>query len=174
MDFTPVYVAYWIVLGVGVYFLPSMIAWRRLLKTAPQITRVNAAVGWTLVGWIVPLVWALRRSHRIRRPSNAEYGRKRYARAGVWSVLVLAALSAITTVGGIDLFQPVEAVASSLGGGGIFAVTEEGLRAQFERNGLEAVKQAYMSGQLTGHERSAAAHWLGERNVPVATDNAKK
>ena len=70
--------------------------------------------------------------------------------------------------------SPVEAVASSLGGGGVFALTEESLRAQFERDGLQAVKQAYMSGQLTGHERSAAAHWLGERNVPLPTDGAKK
>ncbi|HUC61588.1 MAG TPA: superinfection immunity protein [Alphaproteobacteria bacterium] len=168
MDFTPVYVAYWMFLGVGLYFLPSMIAWRRLLKSAPQITKVNAALGWTLVGWLVPLVWALKRSHRIRRPSNAEYGRKRMARAGVWTILVLSGLSAITVAGGIDLFQPVETVASSFGGAGIFAITEEGLRADFERQGLAAVKQAYETGQLTGTDRAAAKRWLGEQNVPAS------
>jgi hypothetical protein len=169
MDFTPVEIVYWVLLGSGLYFLPSMVAWRRLLKTAPQITKINAALGWTLVGWIVALVWAIRRSSRMRKPSNAAYRLRRFARAGTWTILVLVGISAITTAGGIDLFEPVEGIASILGGGGIFALNEEDLRAEFERNGVEAVKQAYKSGQFTGRDRASAERWLGEHSVPGAT-----
>ncbi len=169
MDFTPVEIVYWILLGAGLYFLPSMVAWRRLLKTAPHITKINAALGWTLVGWVVALVWAIRRSSRIRKPSNAAYRLRRFARAGTWTILVLVGISAITTAGGIDLFEPVENVAAIFSGTGIFGQSEDNLRAEFERNGVDAVKQAYKSGQLTGHDRVSAERWLGEHSVPVAT-----
>jgi hypothetical protein len=46
-----------LVLCVGLYFLPSIIGAQKHNATA--ILAVNLLLGWTVVGWIVALVWAL-------------------------------------------------------------------------------------------------------------------
>ncbi|WP_428245566.1 superinfection immunity protein [Ferrovibrio sp.] len=45
-----------------VYFMPALIAWRRRAPRAGLILLANAALGWTVIGWIVLLVLALRPS----------------------------------------------------------------------------------------------------------------
>ncbi len=40
------------------YFLPALIA-NRKHPQATAITVVNLFVGWTLIGWVVCLIWAL-------------------------------------------------------------------------------------------------------------------
>jgi hypothetical protein len=40
-----------------VYFLPSIAGWRK--RNAVAIVALNLLLGWTLVGWVVALVWAL-------------------------------------------------------------------------------------------------------------------
>jgi GTP-dependent phosphoenolpyruvate carboxykinase len=47
-------------LGVGLllYFLPSIIALGRNKRNTLSIFLLNFFVGWTLVGWVVALVWA--------------------------------------------------------------------------------------------------------------------
>lgn len=47
----------WIVLFV-LYFLPSMIAYRRKNRNAIFIT--NLLFGWTLIGWGIALIWAVK------------------------------------------------------------------------------------------------------------------
>jgi len=49
-----------ILLGIAfaVYFLPSIVALGRVHHNAGAITLLNALVGWTVVGWIIALVWA--------------------------------------------------------------------------------------------------------------------
>jgi hypothetical protein len=42
-----------------VHFLPSIIAWRRQAKSLLWIVLLNLFFGWTLIGWVVALVWAL-------------------------------------------------------------------------------------------------------------------
>jgi hypothetical protein len=42
-----------------VYFLPAIIAGRRKHPNATAITVLNLILGWTLLGWVVALVWAL-------------------------------------------------------------------------------------------------------------------
>ncbi len=39
------------------YFLPSIIGWQK--HNAAAIIAVNVLLGWTVVGWIVALIWAL-------------------------------------------------------------------------------------------------------------------
>ncbi len=50
------------VLIIGLlYFLPTICAWARHHHNAPAITATNLLVGWTLIGWVVALVWSLTR-----------------------------------------------------------------------------------------------------------------
>lgn len=42
-----------------VYLVPSIIAQKHQHPKQPAILMLNVALGWTIVGWIVALVWAL-------------------------------------------------------------------------------------------------------------------
>jgi hypothetical protein len=46
-----------VVLALALYFLPTMIGLRK--RNAGAIFALNLLLGWTLIGWIVALVWAL-------------------------------------------------------------------------------------------------------------------
>jgi hypothetical protein len=48
-----------IVLAVGfvVYFLPAIVG--RKKRNANAITALNLLLGWTILGWIITLIWAL-------------------------------------------------------------------------------------------------------------------
>jgi hypothetical protein len=45
-------------MGTLLYFLPSIIALARSKKDLLSIFLLNFFLGWTLVGWIIALVWA--------------------------------------------------------------------------------------------------------------------
>jgi len=47
------------VLAAGVYFLPSIIAASVNKKAGCAIFVVNLFFGWSLIGWVVALAWAL-------------------------------------------------------------------------------------------------------------------
>lgn len=47
------------------YLVPSVIAFRRAHHNRQAIVALNVLGGWTVVGWIVSLVWAL-----ARKPSS--------------------------------------------------------------------------------------------------------
>jgi hypothetical protein len=40
------------------YFLPGLVAWINRRKNAAAITLLNLFLGWTFVGWVLPLVLA--------------------------------------------------------------------------------------------------------------------
>jgi len=42
-----------------VYLLPSLIAAQQKKKNSTAIFVLNIFLGWTLIGWIVSLVWAV-------------------------------------------------------------------------------------------------------------------
>ena len=46
------------ILGIAVYFLPSIIAYNRKHKNKGIILLINFLLGWTFVGWAGCLVWA--------------------------------------------------------------------------------------------------------------------
>ena len=49
-----------VILGVcALYFLPTLVASARHHHNAEAICAVNLFLGWTLVGWVVSLSWAL-------------------------------------------------------------------------------------------------------------------
>lgn len=54
-----------IILGtftLGVYFLPSVLAWGKRNETA--IFMLNLLLGWSVIGWVIALVWALTKDPR--------------------------------------------------------------------------------------------------------------
>jgi hypothetical protein len=47
-------------LGFVMYFLPSIVAFARSKRDAAAIVLLNFFLGWTLIGWVVALVWAVK------------------------------------------------------------------------------------------------------------------
>ncbi|HTZ96984.1 MAG TPA: superinfection immunity protein [Terriglobales bacterium] len=46
--------------GFVLYFLPAIIAFARSKRDAVSILVLNFFLGWTAVGWVIALVWALK------------------------------------------------------------------------------------------------------------------
>jgi hypothetical protein len=46
--------------GFLMYFLPSIIALARHKRDITAIILLNLFLGWTMIGWIVALVWAVK------------------------------------------------------------------------------------------------------------------
>ncbi|HKT69026.1 MAG TPA: superinfection immunity protein [Terriglobales bacterium] len=44
--------------GFVIYFLPTIVALVRQKRNVVSILLLNLFLGWTLIGWIVALVWA--------------------------------------------------------------------------------------------------------------------
>jgi hypothetical protein len=47
------------VLGLGVYFLPTIIAAARRARGLVGIILLNLFAGWTGIGWVIALIWSL-------------------------------------------------------------------------------------------------------------------
>lgn len=47
------------VLLITLYFLPSLIAKRRHHRQDQAIMLLNLFLGWTVIGWVAALVWAV-------------------------------------------------------------------------------------------------------------------
>ena len=48
-----------VLLAKAIYFLPSIVALSRNMPAALGVCAVNLFLGWTLVGWLVALAWAV-------------------------------------------------------------------------------------------------------------------
>lgn len=48
-----------ILVVLGFYFFPFLIAWARDHRQVLAIFALNLFLGWTFVGWVIALVWAL-------------------------------------------------------------------------------------------------------------------
>ncbi len=46
-------------IGLVVYFLPTIIAFKRGKRNRGAILALNLFLGWSLLGWVISLVWAL-------------------------------------------------------------------------------------------------------------------
>ena len=44
--------------GFLMYFLPSIIAFGRHKRDTGSIVLLNFFLGWTMIGWVIALVWA--------------------------------------------------------------------------------------------------------------------
>ena len=45
--------------GVIIYFAPTIVAYTRGHRNTVAIAALNILLGWTFVGWVIALVWAL-------------------------------------------------------------------------------------------------------------------
>jgi hypothetical protein len=48
-----------LVVGLVLYFLPTIIAVKRQKANVTPIVLVNLLLGWTVIGWIIALIWSL-------------------------------------------------------------------------------------------------------------------
>jgi len=51
--------------GFVLYFLPSIIAFARSKRDAVSILILNLLLGWTAIGWVIALVWAVKQDAPI-------------------------------------------------------------------------------------------------------------
>lgn len=45
--------------ALAVYFLPTVIAYSRVKRNIWAIFALNLLLGWSVIGWVIALVWAL-------------------------------------------------------------------------------------------------------------------
>lgn len=50
-----------LILILIIYFIPTIAAYRNEHKNLSSIAVVNLLLGWTLVGWVIALAWALKK-----------------------------------------------------------------------------------------------------------------
>ena len=62
------FVAFLILTSVGAYFLPALVAGSRKHPQALGIFLLDFLLGWTLVGWVIALVWAVQRPAAAAAP----------------------------------------------------------------------------------------------------------
>jgi hypothetical protein len=43
---------------IGAYFVPTIVALARHLDNVVQVALLNFFLGWSVIGWIVALIWA--------------------------------------------------------------------------------------------------------------------
>ena len=48
-----------IAVAAGFYFIPTIVAAAKKSKRASAVAVLNLLLGWTLIGWVVALVWAV-------------------------------------------------------------------------------------------------------------------
>ncbi|HEX8816015.1 MAG TPA: superinfection immunity protein [Terriglobales bacterium] len=46
--------------GFVFYFLPAILAFARNKRDSTAILVLNLLLGWTVIGWVIALVWSLR------------------------------------------------------------------------------------------------------------------
>lgn len=50
---------FWIAVCLAFYFLPALVAFNRYHPETRAITALDLLLGWSVVGWVAALVWAL-------------------------------------------------------------------------------------------------------------------
>jgi hypothetical protein len=59
-----------VIILVGLYFVPAILAKKLRLKDASSICYVNLLFGWTAIGWILALTWTIGDWIETRRPKK--------------------------------------------------------------------------------------------------------
>ena len=60
-----------IAIGGVIYFLPSLMA--KGYRNAGAIFTLNLLAGWTFIGWVIAIVWAVKVRGEARAAAQAEY-----------------------------------------------------------------------------------------------------
>ncbi len=64
-------VIFGIIVLIGLYFLPTIVAVVRKVANQGSVAVINCFLGWTLVGWAVALAMACRTSNLVRESVSA-------------------------------------------------------------------------------------------------------
>jgi hypothetical protein len=48
-----------LIILLALYFIPALVAYSRSLANTSSIFIVNLFLGWSLIGWVVALAWAV-------------------------------------------------------------------------------------------------------------------
>lgn len=57
-DFIGVGIVVGLIVDLLVYFLPTLVAWNKKHHATGAVFVINLLFGWTLIGWVVALIWA--------------------------------------------------------------------------------------------------------------------
>jgi predicted RNA-binding Zn-ribbon protein involved in translation (DUF1610 family) len=55
--------------SIGIYFIPYILAKQNKKQNAGAIGALNFFLGWTLVGWVAALVWAMSKDANVPQPA---------------------------------------------------------------------------------------------------------
>ena len=58
-------------IGLALYLLPAALAWHRNCEATVWITLVDVLLGWTVLGWVVSIWWAVKGKVRTLPPPAA-------------------------------------------------------------------------------------------------------
>ena len=58
----------YIIIGLSIYFIPSIIGWNS--KKASGILVLNIFLGWTFLGWVIALIWAVSAEKEIKNQTS--------------------------------------------------------------------------------------------------------
>lgn len=64
-------VLFLLIVGVGLYFVPTIVAVVRKVTNQGSITVINIFFGWSLIGWVMALAMACRTSNLVRDSVNS-------------------------------------------------------------------------------------------------------
>lgn len=53
-----IFVLFLLFVGIFIYLLPTIVAYRSDRKNSSSIFLLNLLLGWTFIGWVAALVWA--------------------------------------------------------------------------------------------------------------------
>lgn len=57
-------------LSIALYYLPIIIAFKKRHNQKGYIVLINILFGWTIIGWIIALVWATRPAEKGIKSNN--------------------------------------------------------------------------------------------------------
>ena len=61
------------IISILIYFLPSTLAYRKQHSNKTAILILNLFLGWTLIGWVGALVWAVSTNEETKNSNNSKY-----------------------------------------------------------------------------------------------------
>lgn len=61
-----------ILVGLALYLIPALVAGTRRHHQVTAITLTNLLLGWTVIGWVVALIWSVSAVHPERRSARQQ------------------------------------------------------------------------------------------------------
>ncbi len=62
-----------VAVGLAVYFLPTIIGFKKQQPNKTSIFCLNLFLGWSLIAWVIALVWATKKDQVVKVENNNYY-----------------------------------------------------------------------------------------------------